>query len=288
MEVALYLADPAPETAGSVSADHTLSMSVSKRSSIRTIPVPSVADRRLPRMRVPAGSSLLILCLPLEWSFGFCDGDAARNSSRARGRQGAGSFPRAFREDSTNKKCGPGYSEARGAHSPVQVDRQEPLFCSVLFLGFLLFVAAEIASFVVVAEHIGFLWALVILLVVSAFGPFIVRRVGLGIVAHTQERLARGEVPTRDLLDGLVVLIGGVLICVPGFIGDAVGLLLMIGPVRHTVIRVTGHRLARRVRTVQTSRWRVVNVASQPVSERSPPTSAPPGPRLGHGDCTDS
>jgi UPF0716 protein FxsA len=158
----------------------------------------------------------------------------------------------------------------------------------VLFLGFLVFVAAEIAAFVVVADHIGFLWALVVLLVVSAFGPFIVRRVGLGIVAHTQERLALGEVPTRDLLDGLVVLIGGVLICIPGFIGDAVGLLLMIGPVRHFVIRATGHRLARRVRTVPTSRWRVINVASQPMSEGSRPTSAPPGPQLGPGDRADS
>jgi UPF0716 protein FxsA len=166
------------------------------------------------------------------------------------------------------------------------IDLQEPLLCSVLFLGFLLFVAAEIAAFVVVADQVGILWALAILVVVSAFGPFVVRRVGVGIVAHTQERLARGEVPTRELLDGLVVLIGGVLICIPGFIGDAVGLLLMIGPVRHFVIRVTGHRLAGRVQAVHTGRWRVINVASQPRSEGSPPAPAPPGPQLGRGDRT--
>ncbi len=59
-------------------------------------------------------------------------------------------------------------------------------------LGVLLFVGAEIASFVVVTEQIGFLWALTILLVVSALGPFVVRRVGVGVLANTQDRLARG------------------------------------------------------------------------------------------------
>ena len=147
-----------------------------------------------------------------------------------------------------------------------------------------MFVVAEIASFVVVAEHIGFLWALGILLIVSALGPFVVRRVGVGVLVHTQERLALGEVPTRELLDGLVVLIGGFLICVPGFIGDALGLLLMIGPVRHLVIRAAGHRLARGVQTIPTGRWQVVDVRSRSVGDDAPPPSGPPHQPLGPGD----
>ena len=153
----------------------------------------------------------------------------------------------------------------------------------MLFVGVLLFVGAEIASFVVVAEQIGFLWALAVLIVVSALGPFIVRRVGIGVLARTQERLARGELPTRDLLDGLVVLIGGAMICIPGFIGDAVGLLLMIGPVRHLVIRAVGRRLARRVQTMGTGRWRVISVGSRPARDGSPPPPAPHPPPLGPG-----
>lgn len=154
----------------------------------------------------------------------------------------------------------------------------------MLFLGVLLFIAAEIVAFVVVAHQIGFLWALALLIVVSALGPFVVRRVGLGVLAHTQERLGRGEMPTRELLDGLVILIGGVMICVPGFIGDALGLLLMIGPVRHLVISAAGYRLARRVGTVRTDRWRVVNVGSQPVGGEPTPPPGRPGLPLGPGD----
>jgi UPF0716 protein FxsA len=155
----------------------------------------------------------------------------------------------------------------------------------VLFIGALLIVAAEIAAFVLVIEQVGFLWALLILILVSALGPFIVRRVGSGVLAHTRERLALGEVPTRELLDGLVVLIGGVMICVPGFIGDAIGLALMIGPVRHFVIRAFGHHLARRVQTMAPGRWGFIDARSTPGrNDRAPrndialPPGTPEGP----------
>lgn len=148
----------------------------------------------------------------------------------------------------------------------------------------LLAIAAEITAFWVVAGQIGFLSALLLLIVVSAFGPFFVRRVGFGILAHTQERLRRGETPTRELFDGLVVLIGGVMIVIPGFIGDALGLLLMIGPVRHLVIRLFSHRMARRLQQTGTGRWQVVNVRARPkpddhdLPSLSRPVDRPPGP----------
>ena len=154
----------------------------------------------------------------------------------------------------------------------------------MFFIGFLLIVAAEIAAFVAVAEQIGFLWALLILIVVSALGPLVVRRVGFGVLASTRERLARGETPTRELLDGLVVLLGGVMICVPGFVGDAFGLLLMIGPVRRLVIRVAGRRLARRVGSLRPHRWRIIDVRPGPPRGDTRMESLPPARRLGPED----
>jgi len=154
-------------------------------------------------------------------------------------------------------------------------------------VGIFVFVVAEITSFVAVAGQIGFLRALAILLVVSALGPFIVRRVGIGVVAHTQQRLARGEVPTRELLDGLVVLVGGFMICVPGFVSDAIGLALMIGPVRHLVIRATGNRLARRIPAMRIQGWRVADNRSRAVHDDSSTPSNPPGPPLGPAEVVE-
>ena len=154
----------------------------------------------------------------------------------------------------------------------------------MFLVSLLLFVAAEIASFVLVAEQIGFFSALAILLVVSALGFLVVRRVGIGVLAHTQDRLARGEVPTTELLDGLVVLIGGVMICVPGFVGDTLGLLLMIAPVRRLVIRAGGRWIARRVQTAPARGWQVIDARSRPMAGDAPPPARPSGGSLDSGD----
>jgi UPF0716 protein FxsA len=152
----------------------------------------------------------------------------------------------------------------------------DELPCVVFFISVLLVIAAEIAAFVLVVEHLGFVPALLLLILVSALGPFFIRRVGSGVLAHTRDRLASGEMPTRELLDGLVVLIGGVMICVPGFVGDALGLLLMIGPVRDLVIWVFGHRLARKVQKMPRARWRFIDARSTPVRYyRAAPSDLP-------------
>lgn len=151
------------------------------------------------------------------------------------------------------------------------------ILISMFLAGSLLILVAEIASFVVVAQQISFLWALVILLVVSALGPFIVMRVGVGVAANTRERLARGEVPSRELLDGLVLLVAGALICVPGYITDAFGLLLMIGPLRRLVIQTTGHWLARRIPTIRIRSWKPTDASRPSIGED---VSPPLGPSL--------
>jgi UPF0716 protein FxsA len=156
----------------------------------------------------------------------------------------------------------------------------------VFFVGVLVFFVAEIAAFVAVGEHIGFGWAVLILLGVSSIGPFIIRRVGLGVLSRARDRLAQGELPTRELLDGVVVLFAGTMICVPGFVSDAVGLLLMVGFVRNLLIRKTGDRLARRIQTVQGVR--VINIRAQPRPGNSPTQAELPKGTIEPGERRDN
>ncbi len=158
-----------------------------------------------------------------------------------------------------------------------------PVACSVFFLGLLLWIGAEIMAFVLVADKIGFLWALATLLLVSALGPMIIRRVGLGVLRNVQVRLARGELPTEELLGGVMVLLAGILICVPGFVGDALGLFLMIRPVRQLVIRTFGFALTRRVQRMGTTRTRVIQVRGTPVHPDPASPTGVSGRALGPG-----
>lgn len=153
----------------------------------------------------------------------------------------------------------------------------------MFLFGVLLALAAELVAFIAVGRAIGFFSALVLLIAVSALGPFVVRRVGFGVLAQTRARLARGEVPTTELLDGILVFVGGVMICVPGFIGDGLGLLLMAGPVRHMIIRAGGHRLARRVARTRSRLGPVIDVTTR--SGHSEPWSPnlPDGSEGRHG-----
>jgi UPF0716 protein FxsA len=143
----------------------------------------------------------------------------------------------------------------------------------VFLLSVVVFFVVEVAAFVAVGEHVGFGWAVLILFGVSAIGPFVVRQVGLGVLARTRGRLAQGEVPTRELLDGVVVLLGGAMICVPGFVSDAIGLLLMVRSVRKLLIKKAGNRLAHRLQAMKDVRWHVINVTAQP---RPPDRSTQP------------
>src|SRR4029453_3983954 len=86
--------------------------------------------------------------------------------------------------------------------------------------------------FVQVVHAVGFGAALLALILVSVIGGWLVKPAGVGVWRRLQGQLNRGEPPGRDLLDGFLLLVAGVLIVVPGFVTAAVGLLLLLPPIR--------------------------------------------------------
>lgn len=134
----------------------------------------------------------------------------------------------------------------------------------MFLIGAVAVFVAEVAAFVAVGEQIGFGWAVLLLIGLSALGPFVIRHVGLGVVSRARARLDRGDLPTREVLDGVVVLAGGILICLPGFLSGAFGLLLMIRPVRGLSILAGGRWLSRRLRIAHGFRWRPIDASSRP------------------------
>jgi UPF0716 protein FxsA len=93
----------------------------------------------------------------------------------------------------------------------------------------------ELAAFVFVADHLGVLAALALVILCSLGGIALVKREGLGSWRRAQARFGAGETPTTELLNGLLILVAGVLMAIPGFVTDALGLLLLIPPVRALV-----------------------------------------------------
>jgi len=105
----------------------------------------------------------------------------------------------------------------------------------VLLFLFVVMPLLELAAFVLVGQAIGFLNAIGVLLLISIVGVLIVRHQGIGIYRRVRLQLREGIVPAAELVDGLLILIAGLLLIIPGYISDAVGLALLLPPVREFV-----------------------------------------------------
>jgi UPF0716 protein FxsA len=142
---------------------------------------------------------------------------------------------------------------------------------AVLALVFIVVPLVEIYVIVQVGQAIGALNTIGLLLLFSIVGAWLARHEGFVVIQRVRQRLDRGEVPGRELVDGLLVLSGGVLLVVPGFVTDAFGLLLLFPPTRV----VARHFLQRRF---------AVQTYGGPPSRR-PPGNPPSG--TGRDDIID-
>ena len=95
----------------------------------------------------------------------------------------------------------------------------------------------EVYLFVQVSNAIGFWNALGIVILISLVGVWLVKRAGTKVWARFNEQLVAQRTPSREVADGVCLLVAGVLLVVPGFITDALGLLLLLPPVRALVSR---------------------------------------------------
>lgn len=103
-----------------------------------------------------------------------------------------------------------------------------------------LFFAAEVAAAVEVALHVGVFTTVALLVFVSACGPLVLRQAGLTMWHQARVRLSRGELPGKELRDGALKVVAGLLLCLPGFLSGVAGGLLLLPPVRSAVGRVAG------------------------------------------------
>jgi UPF0716 protein FxsA len=109
-------------------------------------------------------------------------------------------------------------------------------------LRFLLFLPLmELVVFIAVAVAIGFGAALGLILLSCIAGMLLLRRAGGSHISRLRVAMAEGNFTTlqADATGGLVLL-AGVLLVIPGFITDALGLALLVPPLRRAVLGLVG------------------------------------------------
>ena len=107
-----------------------------------------------------------------------------------------------------------------------------------VLLGIVLYAVVEIAAVVAVASWIGIGWTLLLLLGLSLLGLVLLRREGSRALRSFQLAVADGRPPGREVLSGMLVLLGAVLIVLPGFVTDVLALLCLLPFSRRLIGRV--------------------------------------------------
>ncbi|MGH2867308.1 MAG: FxsA family protein, partial [Solirubrobacteraceae bacterium] len=103
----------------------------------------------------------------------------------------------------------------------------------MLFLLFLIiWPVAELFVAIKVAEAIGVLLTILLLIASWPLGLWLLRAEGRAAWQRLSAAIAAGRPPAREVLNGALVMVGGALLIVPGFITDVVGLLLLLPPTR--------------------------------------------------------
>jgi UPF0716 protein FxsA len=121
------------------------------------------------------------------------------------------------------------------------------MFVAVLVLIFIVLPIAELFVIIQVGGAIGVWWTIAILIADSVVGSMLLRSEGRAAWRRFNEALAAGRVPSREALDGGLVIFGGAFLITPGFITDILGLLLLLPPTRALFRRLIVRRFARRL-----------------------------------------
>jgi UPF0716 protein FxsA len=125
-----------------------------------------------------------------------------------------------------------------------------------MFLALLLLIiwpVAEVYVAIKIAEAIGVVAMLLLLVAGWPLGSWALRSQGGAAWRRLADALAERRAPGREVLDGVLILLGGILLIIPGFITDALGVVLMLPPARALLRGALGRSLLSRL-TVRAAR----------------------------------
>ncbi len=97
----------------------------------------------------------------------------------------------------------------------------------LFLLPFIIVPLAEMLLLFEVAANIGGLWTVGLVVLTAVVGIQILKRQGLRTLLRARERIESGELPAREIIEGMLIAAAGALLLTPGFLTDALGFALL-------------------------------------------------------------
>lgn len=125
------------------------------------------------------------------------------------------------------------------------------MFARILLL-FIVVPLVELALLIKVGQLVG-VWPTISLVILTGIaGASLAKHEGLSVLRRIERELEFGRLPTTELLDGFLILAGGLLLLTPGFITDTIGFLCLLPPTRILVRAWIRRRFEEMIRKGQT------------------------------------
>jgi UPF0716 protein FxsA len=117
----------------------------------------------------------------------------------------------------------------------------------LLLVAFVVVPLVEIYVIIQIGQVIGAWWTILLLIADSLFGSWLVKREGGRAWRALQVALQEHRMPAKELADGILILVGGILMLTPGFVLDILGALFILPFTRPVGRRILTGVISRRL-----------------------------------------
>jgi len=115
---------------------------------------------------------------------------------------------------------------------------------SIFAVLFLIIPIIEIFFLIKVGEVIGALPTIILVVLTAVIGAGLLRQQGLSTLARLQQSLGQGKLPAQEMIEGVLLAVGGALLMTPGFVTDTMGFLCLLPVTRQLLAKAIIKRSA--------------------------------------------
>ncbi len=126
-----------------------------------------------------------------------------------------------------------------------------------LALLFVLTPLVELAILVYLGTIIGALYTILIVVATGILGAIMARNQGLAAISRIRGSIERGIVPSNEIFDGALIVVGGLLLLTPGIITDIIGFAMLVPQTRRAIGRWLRSLIRRRIQRGEIHYWEV-------------------------------
>lgn len=111
---------------------------------------------------------------------------------------------------------------------------------------------------------------LALIITTAMVGYQLFKRQGLATWQRVNQKLSQGELPSKEMADGIVILLAGALMITPGLITDSIGLFCLIPVTRKLILTVIMRRFKDKVTVYSAHSYHTTNTSQESSNNRPP------------------